>query len=226
MQSALLAQKANTSQRFDEKLQRIPVTTLVTKGLSIVDIKTDLKDGYTALKLALGSSKNIDKPTLGQLKKAGITHIPQNVAEVRIKDNGQNRMEIVAVDEINTLKIGDVTLKIGENMSPSKIFQVGDFVDVTGISKGKGFQGGVKRHGFHGGPKTHGQSDRWRAPGSVGATTTPGRTFKGQRMAGRMGTDRVTVQRLRVIEILEDAVIVKGVVPGNPGTLLEVRLSK
>ena len=135
-------------------------------------------------------------------------------------------MSFVEEDGKIVAKIGEAKLSAGQTLSPTVMFKVGDFVDVTGESKGKGFQGGVKRHGFHGGPKTHGQSDRWRAPGSVGATTTPGRTFKGQRMAGRMGSDRVTVAHLQVIEVSDDKILVKGLIPGNPGELLEVRLSR
>ena len=102
------------------------------------------------------------------------------------------------------------------------VFKEGDKVTVTGVSKGKGFQGGVKRHGFAGGPKTHGQSDRWRAPGSVGQTTTPGRVYKGKRMAGRMGNDTVTVKNLLVVGVAEDHLIVKGVIPGARTSLVTV----
>ena len=105
------------------------------------------------------------------------------------------------------------------------IFVAGQIVDVTGTSKGRGFQGVIKRHGFHGGPKTHGQSDRWRAPGSIGAGTDPGRVWKGTRMAGRMGNARVTVQNLEVVEVLADRhlLLVKGSVPGAKNGLLMVR---
>jgi large subunit ribosomal protein L3 len=106
-------------------------------------------------------------------------------------------------------------LKEGQVIA-ADMFKVGDLVDVIGVSKGKGFAGGVKRYNFRGGPKTHGQSDRWRAPGSVGSTTTPGRVLKGQRMAGHMGVDRVTVRNLQVIEVNTDRnlILVKGAIPG------------
>ena len=106
-------------------------------------------------------------------------------------------------------------------------FEVGETVKIIGISKGRGFAGVVKRHGFAGGPKTHGQSDRWRAPGSIGGTTTPGRVYKGKRMAGRMGGERVTVKNLKVIGVdIENKILaVKGAVPGRRGTLVEIKSS-
>lgn len=111
---------------------------------------------------------------------------------------------------------------VGEKVQLSDIFAVGDTVKVSGVSKGKGFAGGVKRHGFKGGPKTHGQSDRQRAPGSIGQSTTPGRVYKGKRMAGHMGVDNITVRNLKVVEIKEDMLIVKGLVPGFSGGLLKI----
>ena len=123
---------------------------------------------------------------------------------------------------------GAEAYEVGQTIT-ADFFEVGDLVDVTGTSKGKGFAGVVKRHGFAGGPKTHGQSDRWRAPGSIGATTTPGRVFKGQRMAGRMGHDRVTVQNLRVVRVdaERNLLLVEGSVPGpNEGLLLVRRAIK
>lgn len=226
MQSVFLATKGKTSQKFDEKNIRIPVTTLQTEDVYLIDVKSSQKNGYNALKLAIGKAKRIDKPTKGQLQKSSITHTPRRIKEIRLK--GENKDNTTLVEEDGTVNayFGEMKVELGQMISPDIVFKVGDFVDVTGESKGKGFQGGVKRHGFHGGPKTHGQSDRWRAPGSVGATTTPGRTFKGQRMAGRMGSDRVTIKRLRVVEVGNGKIVVKGLVPGNPGELLEVRLSR
>ena len=118
-------------------------------------------------------------------------------------------------------------IKVGDKVDAS-LFKAGDVVDVTGISKGKGFAGVVKRHHFAGGPKTHGQSDRHRAPGSIGATTTPGRVFKGMRMAGHMGNSRVTVQHLEVVEAdpARNLLLVKGAVPGANNRLLLIRKSK
>jgi large subunit ribosomal protein L3 len=129
------------------------------------------------------------------------------------------------VIEADGIKSGEASVKVGAAVPATALFKQNDLVDVTGVSKGKGFQGGVKRHGFAGGPKTHGQSDRWRAPGSMGATTTPGRTFKGQRMAGRMGTETVTVRNLKVLAITDTSITIQGLVPGVAGGIVVVRLA-
>src|SRR5207237_10031812 len=115
--------------------------------------------------------------------------------------------------------------KVGDSIKASDVFSIGDIVDVIGVSKGKGFAGGVKRHHFKGGPRTHGQSDRERAPGSIGQTTTPGSVYKGKSMEGRMGSDRITVKNLEVMEIEGDTLVVKGVVPGPRGGFVEVKSS-
>jgi hypothetical protein len=128
------------------------------------------------------------------------------------------------VGEVRTDEVADFTG--GQELKPGSIFKVGDIVKVTGVSKGKGFQGGVRRHGFHGGPKTHGQSDRHRAPGSIGSGTTPGRVYKGKKMAGHMGSDTATIRNLEVIGVdkKEGILIVKGGVPGHIGS--ELRITK
>jgi large subunit ribosomal protein L3 len=226
MQSALLVTKGKSTQIFDESRKRIPVTELVASGLHLLGVKNVNRDGYCALKFVLGKSKKIDKPTAGQIRKVGIQITPRFVREVRIKDNGLDRLKIEEKENEIYVAVGESLVKIGQPVSPKFMFSIGDKLSVTGKSKGKGFQGGVKRHGFSGGPKTHGQSDRWRAPGSVGPATTPGRTFKGQRMAGRMGSDRVTIHNLLVVEVGDDRLVVKGLVPGNIGGLLEVKLAK
>lgn len=226
MQSVLLVQKKKISQQYDAKSRRIPVTMLVANQVQLADIKTKEKDGYNALKVTTGRAKRIDKPTEGTLKKNGITTIPKHIREIRIKNVSEERMTVMTEGDKLTLKIGETVLELGSLISPSLMFKVGDKVDVMGISKGKGFQGVVKRHGFHGGPKTHGQSDRLRAPGSMGSTTTPGRTWKGKRMGGRMGGENVSVQSLEVVEVSENGLTVKGLVPGFIGTDLVVKLSK
>lgn len=226
MQPVLIVQKGKTTQKYDAKTRRIPVTALTVDTVYIVDIKTLQKDGYNALKFASGSAKRIDKPTLGTLKKSGITTIPKLVKEVRMKDSFNDRLEITMVENKPELKIGESQIAVGGQINATQLFKVGDIVDVTGVSKGKGFQGVMKRHGFHGGPKTHGQSDRWRSPGSIGSGTTPGRINKGKRMAGRMGGDNITTQGLQVISVSENAIEVKGLVPGIVGSTIVVRLSK
>jgi large subunit ribosomal protein L3 len=132
------------------------------------------------------------------------------------------------VKHLREFRVEDVSdIDLGHRVDVS-LFQPGDLVDVRGISKGKGFAGGVKRHHFAGGPKTHGQSDRHRAPGSIGAGTSPGRVLKGQRMAGHMGNKRITVKRLEVVEADPDRnlLLVKGAVPGARNGLLEIRKSE
>lgn len=226
MQPVLIVQKGKTTQKYDAKTRRIPVTFLTVDNLFIADIKTKEINGYNALKLTSGTAKRIDKPTLGTLKKKGITNIPKLVKEVRMKETFDDRLQIEMVENNPQLKAGENQIVIGTQLTPSLLFRVGDIVDVTGISKGKGFQGVMKRHGFRGGPKTHGQSDRWRSPGSIGSGTTPGRINKGKRMAGRTGGDTITIQGLQIISIADNGIEVKGLVPGIIGTSLVVRLSK
>lgn len=116
-----------------------------------------------------------------------------------------------------------VSGKAGETLKASEVFKPGDIVDVIGVSKGKGFAGVVKRHHFKGGPRTHGQSDRERAPGSIGQTTTPGRVYKGKRMAGRMGHERVTIKNLKIVDVSDDLLLIKGLVPGPKNSLIMVK---
>jgi large subunit ribosomal protein L3 len=204
MMSALLATKGAQTQTFTEDGKRIPVT-VVSAGPCWV---TQITDGgsYTRLQLAMGTAKHITKAQEGHIKKAGLTTKPRFLREVRMK----------ALPE---------GMHVGSEVRVADVFAVGDRVRVTGTSKGKGFAGAVKRHGFRGGPRTHGQSDRERAPGSIGSTTTPGRVFRGQRMAGRMGNDRVTVKGLQIVAIdaTKNTLKIKGLVPGSHGGLLIVQ---
>ncbi len=189
------------TQIFDERGEIVPVTLVEAGPCYITQVKSEEKDGYTALQLGFGETKRLNKPQRGHLKK-----LPplRYLREVR-------------VDDVQGYQVGQ---KFG-----ASLFSVGDLVDVTGISKGKGFAGAMKRHGFRGGPATHGQSDRARAPGSIGATTTPGRVFKGLRMAGRMGNEQVTVQNLEVVLVDPERNLlgVRGSIPGNRGVLVVVR---
>ncbi len=201
---SLLGIKQVQIQTFTPKGERIPVTQIVTGPCWV----TRITDGgtYKSLQLAFGNAKHMTKSLEGLMKKAGLTIKPRFLREVRIQ-------EIPA----------DLTL--GKEVKVSDVFQVGDTIRVTGTSKGKGFAGGVKRYHFKGGPRTHGQADRERAPGSIGMTTTPGRVFKGKRMAGRMGSDRVTVKGLKVVavDVEKNILTVKGLVPGGRGGLLIVQ---
>lgn len=203
MQS-LIGVKKVQSQRFLENGMRIPVTLIDVKDNWVMSVKTNDRDHYQAVQLGYGIKKNANKALLGHAKGAKREQAPKFLKEIRINDDSP-------------------LPEIGTSLNPQEVFQPGDLVDVTGISKGKGFAGGVKRYGFRGGPKTHGQSDRHRAPGSIGQGTTPGRVYKGKRMAGNMGNDTVTIRGLRIIDITNDGVLViKGLVPGVINALIKI----
>ncbi len=205
MLNTLIGKKINQSQAFLEDGTRIPVTEINVKNNIIVALKSHEKNDYSAVAVGFGTRKKAKKTLLGQLKAAKLQTPPEIIREIRINDE-QNE-----------------TNQIGNKISPTDIFQPGDLVNVIGTSKGKGFAGGVKRHGFKGGPRTHGQSDRERAPGSIGQTTTPGRVYKGKRMAGRMGSERVTVRNLEIVAVSEDKIFIKGLVPGSLNSLVTIK---
>ena len=194
---ALIGQKKSQSQKFLENGTRIPVTLIDVKDNCVIAVKTSERDHYQAIQLGFSMRKNANKALMGHAKGAKRDMAPKFLKEVRILDESENLPEV------------------GSILNPSDVFAPGDIVNVSGISKGKGFAGVVKRHGFHGGPKTHGQSDRHRAPGAIGQGTTPGRVYRGKRMAGRMGNENVTVRNLEIMDITADGVlIIKGLVPG------------
>lgn len=198
---AILGKKVGMTQIFDERGEIVPVTLVEAGPCYITQVKAEEKDGYTALQLGFGETKRLNKPQRGHLKELPSLRY---LREVRVKD-------------VQGYQVGQ--------KFDAGLFSVGDLVDVIGISKGKGFAGVMKRHGFRGGPATHGQSDRARAPGSIGATTTPGHVFKGLRMAGRMGNERVTVQNLKVVLVDPERNLLglRGSIPGNRGGLVMVR---
>jgi large subunit ribosomal protein L3 len=201
----ILGKKVGMTQIFDENGEVIPVTVIETGPCYVTQKKTTDKDGYNAIQLGFGevSEKRLTQPEAGHLKKSGVPSV-KYLREFEVAD--------------------PETYEDGQKIDAT-VFEVGDRVDVIGTSKGKGFAGVVKRHGFRGGPKTHGQSDRWRAPGSVGAGSTPGRVFKGVRMAGQMGNERVTVQNLKVVLVDADKnlLAVRGSVPGAKNGLVIIR---
>lgn len=212
MIKTILGTKITQLQTFDSDGKRIPVTKISAGPCWVTQVKTAQGDGYNAYQLGLGNRRviTVTNPELGHLKKAGLDKKPPRfLKEARIDSD----LEQTATD--NNLKTGDV-IKVAE------VFKVGDLIQVTGVSKGKGFAGVVKRHHFAGGPRTHGQSDRERAPGAIGSTTTPGRVYKGKRMAGRMGNDRVTVKNLKVFSVdnEKNLLLIKGLVPGGRNSLL------
>jgi large subunit ribosomal protein L3 len=201
---SLIGKKLYQKQGFLQDGTRVPLSGVRVFGNVIAQVKSADKEGYNAVQLGIETKKKAKKALQGHSKKAGLENTPAFLREIRVDD------------------VVDVTA--GTQINPADIFAPGDIVDVTGISKGKGFAGGVKRWGFHGGPRTHGQSDRERAPGSIGQTTTPGRVYKGKKMAGRMGQETVTVKNLEVIEITDDGVLlIRGLVPGSVNTIVVVK---
>jgi large subunit ribosomal protein L3 len=200
----ILGRKVGMTQIFDDRGEVVPVTVIEAGPCFVAQVKTPERDGYAAVQLGFQEvkPKRLTKPQLGHLRKNQLPPLG-HLQEIRVSDVSQ-------YEEGQKIRVS--------------VFDVGDRVDVTGISKGKGFAGVVKRHGFGGGPKTHGQSDRQRAPGSIGAGTTPGRVYKGMRMAGRMGNARVTVQNLQVVLVdpERNLIAVKGAVPGARNGLLVI----
>lgn len=206
MINAILGKKIEQTQRFLQDGTRVPVTVVATGGNVLTQIKKTDKEGYDGVQLGFGIKKRTTKPMEGHSNKAGIKHIPRFFREIRVRD-------------VETLS----DLSLGAAVKASVIFRPGDIVQATGVSKGKGFAGVVKRHHFKGGPRTHGQSDRERAPGSIGQTTTPGRVYRGKRMAGRMGNARVTIKNLQVIDVLDDTLFIKGLLPGGVNSLVMIK---
>ena len=194
--SGLIGRKIGMTSIFDENGKNIPCTVIECGPCVVTQVRTNEVDGYTALQLGFDdkTEKHATKADTGHFKKAG-TSAKKKVIEFKYFEEKHNLGDVLTVD----------------------LFNEGEFVDVQGVSKGKGFQGVVKRHGFGGvGQATHGQHNRLRAPGSVGASSYPSRVFKGMRMAGRMGGDNVTVQNLRVLKVVaeKNLLVVKGAIPG------------
>ena len=191
MITGVIGKKLGMTQRYED-VGEIPVTAILAGPCHVTQLKTVEKDGYNAIQLGFEESKRLTSAEKGHLK---------------------NSKEVKHLHEFRVDSLGDV--KVAQVVDVD-LFKPGDRVHVTSISKGKGFAGGVKRHHFAGGPKTHGQSDRHRAPGSVGAGTTPGRLFKGLRMAGHMGNHKVTTKNVQVVFVDADrhVILVKGAIPG------------
>ncbi|WP_293874514.1 50S ribosomal protein L3 [Flavobacterium sp.] len=194
--SGLIGKKIGMTSIFDENGKNIPCTVIEAGPCVVTQVRTNEVDGYSALQLGFDdkAEKQATKADLGHFKKAGTTAKKKVVEFQGFEEN----------------------YKLGDNITVA-VFSEGEFVDVQGVSKGKGFQGVVKRHGFGGvGQATHGQHNRLRAPGSVGASSYPSRVFKGMRMAGRMGGDNVKVQNLRVLKVVaeKNLLVIKGCIPG------------
>ena len=202
--SGLLGKKIGMTSLFDAEGKNIPCTVIEAGPCVVTQLKTEETDGYTAMQLGFGEKKekNTPAPEQGHFKKAGTT--PKKFVREFESIEGKNVGDVVTIEDI---------------------LEEGTWVSVAGTSKGKGFQVVVKRHGFAGvGGATHGQHNRLRAPGSIGASSTPSRVFKGMRMAGRMGGDRVLVENLKVMKLFpeKNLVVVKGAVPGAKGSLVEI----
>ncbi len=200
----IIGKKLGMTQIFRENGKAEAVTAVEAGPCTVIQVKTATKEGYNAAQLGFGEVKQLKSPQRGHLKGLGQF---KYLREFRVDDTE--------------------AIQVGERVDVS-LFKAGELVDITGWSKGKGFAGVVKRHHFAGGPKTHGQSDRHRHPGSIGATTSPGRVFKGMRMAGHMGNRQVTVRHLEVFEADPDRnlLLVKGAIPGGRNGLLLIKKSQ
>jgi len=201
----LLGKKLGMTQVWDANNKLVPVTVIEAGSNVVTQIKNIETDGYTAVQVAYGAIKptKVDKPTAGHFEKAGVN--PRRyLAEIRTADAAE--------------------YSVGQELGV-EVFEVGAKLDVVGTSKGKGFAGHMKRHGFHGVGASHGQHRNHRKPGSIGASSTPGRVFKGTRMAGRMGTDRVTAMNLKLhaVDAEKGLLLIKGAIPGPKGQLVFVR---
>ena len=197
----LIGRKVGMTQVFQDDGTMVAVSVLAIEPNTVTKLRTPERDGYTAVQIGTEVSKRLNKPETGQVKD-----LPK-VATIR---------------EFRVDSVTDVT--VGQVFSIGDLFEAGDLVDVTGVSKGKGFAGVIKRHNFHRGPQTHG-SDHHRAPGSIGPGTTPGRVYRGLKMSGHMGSERVTVKKVRVVRTDPDRnlLLVKGSLPGARGGLITVK---
>ena len=200
----LIGRKVGMTQVFDEKGVVVPVTVIEAGPCTVVQVKTVEKDGYDAVQLGFGAVKEhkVNKPMKGHFSKGNVTPA-KHLREFRVEDTA--------------------AVKVGEEVK-ADVFAQGDLVDIQGTTKGKGFQGVIKRHGQSRGPMGHG-SMYHRRPGSMGPTSTPGRVFKGKKLPGHMGVETVTIQNLEVVRVDLDknAILVKGSIPGNKGSIVKIR---
>ena len=203
MIEVIIGKKLGMTQLYRENGTVEPLTAIEVGPCAVTQVKTSEKDGYNAVQLGFGLAKKLSSPEKGHLK--GLEQF-KYLRELRLENTDG--------------------IKVGDKIDAS-VFKVGDLVNVTGTSRGKGFAGVVKRYHFRGGPKTHGQSDRARHPGAIGSTTSPGRIWKGIKMAGHMGNDQVTVHNLEVFQASTDRnlLLVKGAVPGAKNGLVIIKKS-
>ncbi len=201
----LLGRKLGMTSIFSENGEYVPCTVIEAGPCAVVQVRTLEKDGYTAVQLGYGdiAERKVSQPLIGHFKKAGIA--PKR--------------------HIKEFRMNNVTVAPGETVTIENVLKIGDMVKVSGTSKGRGFQGVMKRHHFGGvGSTSHGQSDRERAPGSIGSSSYPSRVFKGMRMAGRMGGTRISIRNLEVLDIMPDQnlLVIKGSIPGAINSIVEI----
>jgi len=198
----LIAKKIGTTQMFREDGTSDDVTVVQAGPCTVTQVKTPKSDGYTGVQLGFEEVRKLNKPRRGHLSP--VDKLFRHLREFGVDDPAD--------------------VEVGQEIN-AELFKAGDRVDATGTSKGRGFQGGVKRHGFHGGPKTHGQSDRHRAPGSIGAGSSPGHVIKGMKMAGHMGNARITTRNLEIVESdpERNLIFIKGSIPGARNSIVMLR---
>ncbi|MBI4249522.1 MAG: 50S ribosomal protein L3 [Elusimicrobia bacterium] len=203
---AIIGEKVGMTQLFTAQGEVVPVTAVKAGPCPVVALRGRQKEGYSAAQIGYGAlrQKNASKPLLGQFKKAGVEPV-RLLKEFHLADGKD--------------------FQVGQYVTLEGLFKPGDYVDVRGISKGKGFAGGMKRHGFRGGPASHGQSDRARAPGSLASRRSLGRVLPGQRMAGHLGAEWVSVQKLEVAEVTpqQNMIYIKGALPGSNRSLVIIQ---
>jgi large subunit ribosomal protein L3 len=219
MMKGILGKKVGMTQLFDEQGNVVPVTVIEAGPCYVTQIKTLENDGYDAVQLGFEEIKE------NRLKRPEAGHLGLLKSNEKHPVRRQFPNAVPSLRHLREFRVKDVTgIELGAQVTVAR-FEAGDRVDVVGKAKGRGFAGVMKRHGFGGGPITHGQSDRQRSPGSIGATSTPGRVFKGMRMPGRMGNHRVTSQNLEVVRVdaERNLLAVKGSVPGPKGGLVLVK---
>ncbi len=203
--NGLIGRKIGMTSIFDAQGRNIPCTVIEATPNVVTQVKTVETDGYSALQVGFGTKKEkrVNQPMMGHYKKAGVK----------------------PVRKLHEFRNFEIDKKPGDEIKVEEVFEEGDYVNAIGVSKGKGFQGVVKRHGFRGvGDASHGQHNRMRAPGSIGAGSTPSKVVKGMKMAGRMGGNRVTMQNLIILKVLpeKNLLLVKGAVPGHKGSIVVI----
>lgn len=204
--------KQSQSQDYTPEGRRVPVTWVKVEPMTVISVK----------QVAFGHKKHLNKPLSGLYK-----NLPFDSAQGKSEKNSPRYIREIEMDKIEAQEGQEPKSSVGTKINVADVFNPGDKVKVTGTSKGKGFQGVVRRHGFKGGPKTHGQSNRQRHPGSIGQTTTPGRVYKGKRMAGHMGNVQISVRNLPIFIIKpeENLLGIQGLVPGAKNSLLKITKS-